>query len=242
MQYHQGIQERTRQTVAVIREFCPALQVSLISAEGLAERAEALDGLAQARDAGEAAAQMAEKAEAGAYAQMRDFTLRVSRLIEGHFPDAHPLRESLQAVYAIVPESRAAILRRADVLLPIWRQADEALAERHPAEGPVMCDGKGAADAAALRSGIGKLGQATAATHAPLALARAALRTAARAVDKLNKRFYKKLQAESRDNAALCEGMKQIPAERAHRRPKPPAAGRKSAVSRNSFDAKSLEK
>jgi hypothetical protein len=135
-------------------------------------------------------------------------------------PEAHPLRELLRAVYGIVPETRGKILKRADALLPIWRKADAALAARKPAEGPVTCDGKGAGEAAALRLAMEQLEDATAAALVPLALARTALRTAARAVDKLNKRFYKKLQAESRDNAALRAGLKQIPAECPHRRPK----------------------
>ena len=88
----------------------------------------------------------------------------------------------------------------------------------------MRCDGQGAGEAAALRSAMRQVEAAAAAARVPLALARTALRTAARAVDKLNKRFYKKLQAESRDSAALREGLKQIPAERPHRRRKPRAS------------------
>jgi hypothetical protein len=218
MQYHQAVQKRTKKTVAVIRTFCPALRVSLIPAAGLAGRAAALDGLVQARDDCAAAARKAAKAEAAAYAQLRELTLRVPKLIEGSFAGTHPLRALLRAVYAIVPETPAKILQRADALLPVWRKADAALAAREPAEGPVRCDGKGAEECAALRAGMWQLGLSAAAALAPLALARTALRTAARAVDKLNKRFYKKLRAESRDNAALREGLRQIPAERPHRR------------------------
>jgi len=211
MQYHQAVQKRTKKTVAVIRTFCPALQVSLIPADGLAARAAALDGLAQARDGCEAAMRKATKAEGAARAQWRDFTLWVPKLIEGFFPEAHPLRELLRAVYVIVPETRGKILKRADALLPIWRKADAALAARKPAEGPVRCDGKGAGEAAALRLAMQPLEEATAAALVPLALARTALRTAARAVDKLNKRFSKALRPRAATTRHCAKASNRFP-------------------------------
>src|ERR1019366_7234917 len=84
------------------------------------------------------------------------------------------------------------------------------LAAQTPARGPITSGGKGVADLNALMTAQPALEQAIEDMAASVSAARTALRTAATALDRLNKRFYAKLQSEARTNDALAAALGQI--------------------------------
>ena len=84
------------------------------------------------------------------------------------------------------------------------------LAAQIPVRGPVTSGGKGEADLVTLMIAQPALEQAIEDTAAEVSSARTALRTAATNVDRLNKRFYAKLQSEARTNPALAAALDQI--------------------------------
>jgi hypothetical protein len=90
------------------------------------------------------------------------------------------------------------------------------LAAETPARGPVTSGGKGVTELVALMDAQPELEQAIEDTAAEVSSARTALRTAANTVDRLNKRFYAKLQSEARTNPALDAALDQIDTESAN--------------------------
>jgi len=131
-------------------------------------------------------------------------------------PAESALIDLLAPVYAIVPRTTELALERGMKLKSALDKIDAYLAAQTPARGPVTSGGKGVVDLVALMNAQPALEQAVEDTAAEVSSARTALRTAATTVDRLNKRFYSKLQSEARTNPALAAALDQIDTESAN--------------------------
>jgi hypothetical protein len=217
MQYHQAVQNRAGQTAAVITQFIPTLKVSNVGAAELLARAAALDGLAQARDAALATFDVANNAENQGYLAVRRLVLGLPQAASGELDEEVPAEGALESLldpaYAVVPRTTELAIERGQKLVSALEKIDAFLTTQVPPRGPITSGGRGRAELLAALAAQPGLEQAREDAAAAVAAARNALAQAARAVDRLNKRFYAKLQSEARENTALAEGLGQIDTE-----------------------------
>ena len=214
MEHYQAIQNRTAQTVAVITLHLPSLTLGGMDAAGLLARSAALNGLAQSRDDALADLDVAANAENQGFLQIRNLTLALPKSVAGEL-DATVETEAglldlLAPVYALVPRTTKLALDRAMKLKSALDKINPYLAAQVPARGPITSGGRGAAELAALIAAQPVLGPAQDDAASTVSTARGALRTATAALDRWNKRFYAKLQAEARTNETLAGAMDQI--------------------------------
>jgi hypothetical protein len=220
MEFYQVYQNRAVQTAAVINKFIPALKVNGVDATGLLAQSNALDGLAQTRDDTLTTSDAAVNAESLGQIAIHDLVLSLPHVAEGELDDNVPaesaLIDLLAPVYAIVPRTTELALERGMKLKSALDKINAYLAAETPARGPVTSGGKGETDLVALMAAQPLLEQAIEDTAAEVSSARTALRTAATTVDRLNKRFYAKLQSEARTNPALATALDQIETDSAN--------------------------
>ena len=208
------------QTAAVINKYIPGLKVGGVDAPGLLAQSKALDGLAQLRDDALATADGAVNAESMGQTAIHDLVLSLPHSVEGELdanvPAEAALLDLLAPVYAVVPRTTELALERGMKLKSALDKVNPYLAAQTPVRGPVSSGGKTEADLVALMNAQPSLEQAIEDTAAGVSSARTALRTAATNVGRLNKRFYAKLQSESRTDAALAAALGQIGTESAN--------------------------
>jgi hypothetical protein len=217
MEYYQVYQNRAVQTAAVLNKFIPTLKVNGVDAAGLLAQSNALDGLAQKRDDALTTSDAAVNAESLGQNAIHDLVLSLPHVAEGELDDNVPaesaLMDLLAPVYAIVPRTTELALERGMKLKSALDKINAYLAAEIPARPPVTSGGKGETDLVALMTAQPALEQAIEDTAAAVSSARTTLRTAATNVDRLNKRFYAKLQSEARTNPALADALAQIDTE-----------------------------
>lgn len=217
MQNHQAVQNRAGQTAAVIRKFIPTLKVGNIGATELLAQSGALDALAQARDTALTAFDQANNAENQGYLLLRRLGLGLAQAASGELDEEVPAEGALESLldpaYAIVPRTTELAIQRGQKLVSALAAIDSFLASQTPPRAPITTGGRGRAELVTALTAQPALEQAREDAAAAVAAARNSLAQAARAVDRLNKRFYAKLQAEARENAALSEALSQIDTE-----------------------------
>jgi len=216
MEYHQQVQQRTAQTVPVVTKYAPDTKIQQKGVVELQADSTALNTLAQTRDDAIFASDEAVRAEYAAFLQIRLLTLKIPALIEALLDEDDPLLDSLAAVYAITPRTTEAALSRARVLRPVWVKANAVLAAKTPAEGPIQRNGQSLTEFDALLAAHPALEQAVNNKAQDVKDARTALKLAAVALDKLNKRFYKALAALADDGSAFAAALAQIETESAN--------------------------
>ena len=142
------------------------------------------------------------------------------RAIEGDLNDEIPaesaLLDLLSPVYAISPTTTELALQRGQKLVAALVKVNAYLAALTPPRPAITSGGKGIAQLTAALTAQPALEQAVEDRAADVTSARTALRVAATAVDRLNKRFYSRLQAEARTSAALAGALNQITTESAN--------------------------
>jgi len=219
MEYYQVIQNRAGQTAAVINKFVPTLSVGGVNAAGLLAQSAALDGLAQTRDDALADSDAATNAENQGFLAIQALTLSLPQAAEADLDDNIPaesaLLDLLSPVYAIKPRTTELALERGQKLVSALTKINAYLTALVPPRNPITSGGKGLTDLNTLIAAQPALEQALEDRAADVGSARSALRVAATAVDRLNKRFYAKLTAEARTNAALADALAQIDTESA---------------------------
>ena len=201
-EFWQKSKQRGHETLAVWRQHLPLMAVGGTTPEMHAADIARLEPLAQAVAMARTEAQTVKQRELAAFARIRWLNLNVPPLIAGQFADGHPVPAALAALYQVVPRSDELNLHRARLLIPIWKNANAALAGGQPAQ-TVLCDGVGVADFEKLIENYPKVLQATSDAVAAFRQERVALREQHGRVDRMNKRAYKKFQAEARTNGAL---------------------------------------
>jgi len=219
MEYYQVMQNRAGQTAAVINKFVPTLSVGGVNAAGLLAQSAALDGLAQTRDDALADSDAATNAENQGFLAIQALTLSLPQAAEADLDDNIPaesaLLDLLSPVYAIKPRTTELALERGQKLVSALTKINAYLTALVPPRNPITSGGKGLTDLNTLLAAQPALEQALEDRAADVGSARSALRVAATAVDRLNKRFYAKLTAEARTNAALADALAQIDTESA---------------------------
>jgi len=195
----------------------PALTVGGVTAAALEAQSQALDGLAQNRDDALAEYDTAVNAENLGFLAIRTLTLALPQAAEGELDDSvaaeSDLLDLLDPAYAIVPRTTELALARGKKLKSALVKINAYLAARTPARAPITSGGKGVADLSTAMDAQPGLVQAIEDRAADATTGRTSLRNAALVVDRLNKRFYNKLQGEARTNAALAEALAQITTE-----------------------------
>ncbi|MBS0656871.1 MAG: hypothetical protein JSR82_01330 [Verrucomicrobia bacterium] len=220
MEYYQAIQNRSAQTIAVIEKYLPQIAVGQTGAAELKAASGSLDALALARDQA-----LVEFDAAGNVAQqnflaLQSLTYALPAAAEAELDDTVPaesaLIDLLGPAYGIAPRTSERALERGKKLVGALQKIDAHLAGLGPKRRPVTAGGRGAAELAQLMAAQPGLEQTVEHRAADVTAARTALRVAAVAVDRLNKRFYAKLQSEARTNPALDSALGQIETESAH--------------------------
>ena len=211
MEYYQAIQNRTGQTVAVINQYVPTMKVGAVDAAGLLALADALNPLAQTRDNALADSDAAVNAENQGFLTIQRLSLSLPQSAEGELDDTviteAALIDLLDPAYAIVPRTTELALSRGKKVVSAITKINAFLAAQVPPRGPITVGGKGVADLTAAMNAQPALEQTVEDRAVDVTDARTALRSAAATVDRLNKRFYAKLEAEARTNPALAEAL-----------------------------------
>ncbi len=217
MEYYQIIQTRAGQTAAVINQVIPALTLGGVTAAQLLTQSQALNGLAQTRDNALADYDLANNAENQGFLTISGLSLSLPKSAEGDLDDADAaesdLLDLLDPAYAIKPRTTASALERGKKVVSALTKINAYLAGKTPARPPVTSGGKGIAQLTAAMAAQPGLEQTVEDRAADVSSARSALRVAATAVDRLNKRFYSKLQSEARENPTLAAALGQIEIE-----------------------------
>ena len=220
MEYYQAFQNRTGQTVAVLNQYLPTLKLSGVDAADLLAQADALNALAQSRDNALAAYDAANNAENQGFLAIQGLTLALPQAAESELddtvPDESALNDLLAPAYAIVPRTTELALERGKKIVSAVTRINVFLLAAAPPRDPVTAGGKTVADLITAMNSQPALEQAVEDRAVDVTAARTALRTAAAIVDRLNKRFYGKLQAEARTDAALATALAGITTESAN--------------------------
>lgn len=214
MEFYQVTQNRAGQTAAVIKKYLPTLAVGGKDSAGLAAQADALEALAQARDNALADYDAANNAERQGFLTIQALDTALPQAVEAELDDnldaESALLDLLQPAYAIKPRTTELALERGKKLVSALTKINAYLAGLKPPRAPVSSGGKGLAHLTAVLAAQPALEQALEDRAADVASARSALRVAATALDRLNKRCYAKLQSEARSNPALAGALAQI--------------------------------
>lgn len=214
MEYYQQTQNRAAQTVAVINQFAPGMKIGTTTAANLLSTSEELAEIAQQRDDALAALDAATNAENFGYLTLRRLTLSLPQSAEGELNDEvepeSALLDLLDPVYAIVPRTTEAALERGRKLFSALTRMNTFLAAKTPPLPPITSGGKGISQLLTAIEAQPALEQAVEDRAAAVRATRLALRNSAAGVDRLNKRFYSKLQGEARENPELAEALGQI--------------------------------
>ncbi len=214
MEFYQANEIRANQTVAVIKQFDPALAVGGIDIAGLTAQANALEGLAQQRDHALADYDAANNAEHQGFLVIQSLDLALPKAAEAELDDnidaESALLDLLSSVYAIKPRNTEFALARGKKLVSALTRINAYLISLNPPRPAITSGGKGLEQLAAALDAQPSLEQALEDRAADVASARNALRVAATALDRLNKRFYAKLQSEARSNPTLAGALAQI--------------------------------
>ncbi len=220
MEYYQANQNRAGQTVAVLNQFFPTLKLSGVDAAGLLALADALNPLAQSRDNALTNFDAAVNAEFQGFLSIQRLAISLPQAAEGELDDSveeeAALIDLLAPAYSITPRTTELALERGKKVVSAVTKINAFLEDATPARDPITSGGQGVAALTTAMNAQPALEQAIEDHAVDATTARTALRTAATAVARLNKRFYVKLQAEARTNPALATALEGITTTTGH--------------------------
>ena len=217
MEFYQQCQSRGEQTIAVINLHLPGLTISNIGTGSLQSLCLNLEGLALTRDSKVTDMDEAANAENLAFIALKRLTITLPAAAEAELDETvdveKGLADLLDEAYGITPRTVESAISRAKKLVTPLTKINTYLASQLPVRGPITSGGKGLADLTAAYLGLPSLELALADRRVKAADGRTDLRNSARALDRLNKRFYKKLKAEAATNPDLATALSQITTE-----------------------------
>jgi len=220
MEYYQTTQNRAAQTVAVITHSAPGLTVGDTSVADLQAQALALEGLSQMRDDALVAYDRAVNAENQGFLAIQAMVLTLPLAAEADLDDSNPIESGLLdllgPVYGITPRTTELALERGKKLVSALTTINAYQISHIPPRRPILSGGR---DVEALMTALAiqpGLEQEVDDRVAQVMGTRIALRLAATGVDRLNKRFYAKLQSEARSSPTLAQALGQIATESAN--------------------------
>ena len=219
MEHYQVVQNRTNQTIAVIDENIPTLSVAGNTTPDLTMAMNELDSLAQIRDTALADFDQANNAENQGFLNLQRLTLALPQAAEGELDDSVPaesaLLDLLSPAYAIKPRTTELALERGKKVFSALTKINLYLGAQTPPRDPITSGGSGIVQLTLAMNSQPPLEQAVDNRAADVKTARTNLHVATTALDRLNKRFYSKLQSEARSNPALAAALDLIITESA---------------------------
>lgn len=217
MEFYQTVQNRAMETIAVVTTHLPSLVVAGISVGAYQSLTNNLDGTASARDVDLAAYDAAVNAENLGFLLVRGLSLSLPEAAESELMQENEKDAAqsllLHDVYGITARSTESALKRAKKAIAAITRINTYLAAQIPPRGPVSAGGKTVANLSTAAGVQPGLEQVVEDMLAAANEARNTLDAEATAVDRINKRYYKRLQAEARTNAALAAALSQITTE-----------------------------
>jgi hypothetical protein len=217
MEFYQQCQNRTEQTVAVINLHIPGLTLGGVTTAGLLSLCNNLDGLALTRDQKVSDLDTAANAENLAYLELKRMTVALPAAAEAALDESNAIEADLISLldeaYGITPRTVEAAIQRAKKLVTPLTKINAYLAGLIPPRGAVTSGGKGLVDLTSAFTNMPSLELMTAQKRVEANDGRTDLRNSARALDRFNKRFYKKLKSEAMSNPALAAALSQIDTE-----------------------------
>ena len=175
----------------------PAFELSALTRTQHGILSDSIPTLAQGRDDAENNLTTAITDKTVLFTKQASIATRLPGMMDGMLDDDDPLKDQLDAIYAIETHlSEAHILRRCRLVLPFWTDVNAARAAQVPAKPPVTLDylAEVGVDVNNFASTIAAalVSQKTEAEKQRLVTnAKSALRTADRKTDRANKRWYK---------------------------------------------------
>ena len=214
MEYYQAIQNRTGQTVAVIDQYLPTLKAGGVDSAALLAQADALNPLAQTRDNALTDSDSATNAENQGFLTIRGLDLSLPQAAEGELDDTVPaesaLIDLLAPAFAIVPRTTEFAMERGHKVVSAVTKINTFLVAAVPPRDAITSGGKAVGNLVTEMNAQPAKEQTVEDRAVDVTSARTDLRVATTAVDRLNKRYYDKLSAEARTNAALAEALANI--------------------------------
>jgi hypothetical protein len=205
------------QTIAVINEHIPSLSVGGITAAAFASPVNNLSNTALVRDQALTNYDQAVNAEHLAFLAIRTMVLALAQAAKSDLNEEVPaegaLIDLLGPAFSITPSTTELALKRAGRLIPPLTKINAYNAAQVPARPAVTAGGKALADLQAAVTAQAALEQAVEDRASDVQTARQTLETETHAVDRINKRFYARLQAEARSNPAIAAALSQIDTE-----------------------------
>ena len=215
MEHYQSTINRTMQTIAVINAYVPTLTVAGTTSAGLTTLITALETSASTRDTTVATSDQAVNAENLASLFIGKLDLALPQAATAELDDEKPVEAGLADLFSeafgITPRTTELRLRRGKKVVAALVKINSYLAAQ--VRPVISVAGKTVGDLTTAMNGQPALEQAVENTAADVTSARTNFDTADHVLDRLNKRFYKKLQAEARSNAALAAALPQIDTE-----------------------------
>ena len=220
MEYYQATQNRAAETAAVINRNLPGLSVGGQTAAALSSTSSVLDTMAQTRDDALAAFDEANNFENLGFLTLQSLTLALPQAAAGELNDEVPvesgLLDLLDPVYAITPRTTGFAMERGKKLVSALTLINSYLTGVVPARASITSGGRGLAQLTAALGSLPGRGQTEENRAADARAARTTLHVAATGLDRLNKRFYSRLQSEARTNPTLAEALSQITTDSAN--------------------------
>ena len=217
MEAYQVVQSRGRETIAVINEQIPGLSMGGITAGSFGSAVENLTATAGVRDLALVNFDSAVNAENLGFLNIRTMDLALAQSAKADLDEEVPaeaaLLDLLGPVFAIAPSNTKLAMKRASKLIPALVKINAYNASRSPVRPAVTAGGKALSHLQAAVSVQGPMEQVVQDRESDVVTARTTLETETHAVDRINKRFYVRLQAEARTNPALAAALSQIETE-----------------------------
>jgi len=198
----------------------PTFEINNLTRTGHGTLTDSLPTLAQNRDnkANDLTDTLAAKHDI--FDKLENLTVRLPGLLDGLLDDDDPLKEQLDAIFAVDPAtSENSALRRARQIVPLWTDVNTARAAMVPPKPALTIDYQGTtiavADFSALIDAALAIQKSEAEKSRDVTNAKTALRTADRKLDRANKRWYQAwLKAYPPGTPEGDAALSQIPTEK----------------------------
>lgn len=217
MEYWEITKQRAQETLPVWTQYLPELKIGTLGTADLEGLIDGFEPLVQERTAAQDVFDAAYRAGQDALLRMKVLGTKIPAIIEGHLDENTALMKDLDDVYATSPRTEGTILKRLRDLLPVWARANAAMAALNPSQPPITRTVGGVTYtvvlAKALLDGYTDLIKTLKDNEELLDAKRAELRGHDRAVDQLNKKWYKVVKATADAGSDLAEALGGITTE-----------------------------
>ena len=217
MEFWEVTKARAQETLPVWQQHLPNMDIGGKTHADLSAYIDQFEPAAMARTVAQDGFDGAARTVSSGLAAMKKLCVLVPKLIESQLEEDALLMKDVDDLYSTPLKSEAGILRRMRDLLPVWIRANAALAAKTPPRGPIVLEvgttTYTAASAQALYEGHTGRINTMKDKAVTLEQKRSDLRALDRAVDSLNKRWYKAAKVHSETKPALADALEGITTE-----------------------------